>query len=445
MIITHMKTYKYLLLLTMTVSVITAYAQTPDMKYRRSSIQLLVFEQDMKGEYKMRPQERKLIEECENEFAWELHQNYNDHTCMPIYVDCYDRREEWDRNEQRNRTYYKTKIEFIRGQSWESGGKELDQYLKDEHVAEKLIAKWFNQSPNKVDGSYYNMDLIQERGAYDASQLDLLRSQESIRGENILKDAGMDLIPNTFVVCVRLSFKQNYGSYLPVIGNSPRGGAVYGERQYYVQHTIYAHTYLYKLEWTEKESNLFMSKYYFSDPKQLLSSNDFNLKFIDEYTDSLTHTESKNQHQMNQGRQTTWYNENQRLEIPKEWTGEALKKSIYEVLHQNMVMLQARNENFGIKAPLIDVNIKKKYATAFIGTKEGISGYGWFQVLMPKYDEKNNVFRYVHVGILEVDPKRIWDNAKNNSQQEIDRTYFKGVNKKMAPGMILNQIAITYE
>ena len=222
--------------------------------------------------------------------------------------------------------------------------------------------------------------------------------------------------------------------------------AVYGERQYYVRHTIYAHTYLYKLEWTEKESNLFMSKYYFSEPKQLLSNNDFNLKFIDEYTDSLTHTETKNQHQMNQGRQTTWYNENQRLDIPKEWMGEALKESIYEVLHQNMVVLQARNENFGIKAPLIDVDIKKKYATAFIGTKEGIGYYDWFEVLMPQYDEKNNVFRNVRVGVLQVDPKRIWDNAHNNSHQEIDRTYFKGAKKdikKMAPGMILNQIAFT--
>jgi hypothetical protein len=375
----------------------------------------------------MSPQEIKLVEECENEFDWELHQNYNDHTCMPLYVDCYDSREVWDPDAMKTRTYHKTKIEFIRGQSWLSNGKELDQYLKDEHVAEKLIAKWFNQSPNKVDGSYYNMDLIQERGAYDASQLDLLRSQESIRGENILKDAGMDLIPNTFVVCARFSFRKHNGF------NTDRD--VHGEKRYYVYYTVYAHTYLYKLEWTEKESNLFMSKYYFSEPEKLLSSNDFNLKYIDEYKDSIIHTEVKSQKDMERGRHMLFA-----------WTGNVVKNSIYKVMHRNMVVLQARNENFGIKAPLIDVDIKKKYATAFIGTKEGIGYYDRFEVLMPQYDEKNNVFRNVRVGVLQVDPKRIWDNAQNNSHQEIDRTYFKGANKdikKMAPGMILNQIAFT--
>lgn len=452
-----MKTYKILLLLTMALSVITIQAQTQDMKYRRSSLQLLVFEQGQGSEYKMTPQQRRLVQECENEFAWELHQNFNDHTCMPIYVDCYDKSEEWDVDDQKMRTHYKYKIEFQRGFSWVSGGKELDQYLQDDHVAEKLIAKWFNQSSDKVNGSYYNMDLIQERGAYDASQLDRLRSKESVRGENILKDAGMDLIPNTFVVCVRLSFKKESGSYLPVRDLShtvsvssvnrsvqkPRSSYTTGQREYYVEWTLYADTYLYQLEWTEKESNLFMSKYYFSDPKQLLASNDFHLKYIDGYTTSTSYRETKRRDQMSREGQGAWYTDSEKLNIPEEWTSGVLKKSIYQVLHDNMVELQARNEGFEIKAPLIDVDTKKKYATAFIGKKEGLGNRDQFEVLMPKYDEKNNIFRYVPVGMLEVDPKRIWDNTKDNSNQEIDRTYFKGVNKKMAPGMILKQIVFT--
>lgn len=430
-----MKTYKILLLLTMALSVITTQAQTQDMKYRRSSLQLLVFEQDMKGEYEMKPQEQRLVQECENEFAWELHQNFNDHTCVPMYVDCYDRTsEERDYYGRTTTASYKIKIVFSPGGG--SMGIGLDQYFKNEHVAEKLIAKWFNQSSDKVNGSYYNMDLIQERGAYDASQLDRLRSHESIRGENILKDAGMDLIPNTFVVCVRLSFRTRQDIVNKLVGHSPRAGDVY-KTTHHIVHKVYAETYLYKLEWTEKESNLFMSKYYYSDPKQLLSSKEFNLKLVDEYTNSEEFWSAP------VGKSDASLRAVGKSDDFRERSDALLKRAIYNVLHDNMVELQARNEGFGIKAPLIDVDTKKKYATAFIGKKEGLGNRDQFEVLMPKYDEKNNVFRYVSVGVLEVDPKRIWDNTNNNSNQEIDRTYFKGVNKKMAPGMILNQIAFT--
>lgn len=74
--------------------------------------------------------------------------------------------------------------------------KKLIKFAKQNHLANYMVAKWFNPSREKKDGSFFNMDLIQERGAYSASELEKLRTKEAVRGVAILKDAGIDLIPN---------------------------------------------------------------------------------------------------------------------------------------------------------------------------------------------------------------------------------------------------------
>ena len=78
-------------------------------------------------------------------------------------------------------------------------GARAIHWLNENHIASLLVGQWFNAKKEKVDGSHYDMQLIQERGAYNASELDKLRSKESVRGEALLKDAGMELIPNTYV------------------------------------------------------------------------------------------------------------------------------------------------------------------------------------------------------------------------------------------------------
>lgn len=91
--------------------------------------------------------------------------------------------------------------------------KKLIKFAKQNHLANYMVAKWFNPSQEKKDGSLFNMDLIQERGAYNASELEKLRSKEAVRGMAILKDAGMDLIPNTYLAFVRLKYMSAQDHY----------------------------------------------------------------------------------------------------------------------------------------------------------------------------------------------------------------------------------------
>ena len=82
-----------------------------------------------------------------------------------------------------------------------------------------LVSKWFNGSTTKKDGSFYNMDLILERGAYNATRLELIRSKESIRGMSILNDAGMELIPYTFILFISLEIRTSHD----VLGRASQG------------------------------------------------------------------------------------------------------------------------------------------------------------------------------------------------------------------------------
>ena len=75
--------------------------------------------------------------------------------------------------------------------------KKIAKYAEDNRVAAKMVAKWFGRDP--VNGSF-NIDLISERGFYDASALDAAVASTQARGTSALADAGEQLIGKTFLV-----------------------------------------------------------------------------------------------------------------------------------------------------------------------------------------------------------------------------------------------------
>ena len=94
-----------------------------------------------------------------------------------------------------------------------------------------------------------------------------------------------------------------------------------------------------------------------------------------------------------------------------------------------------------MKAPLIDVD--KSEITAFIGTKEGVEPSSVFEVLERTYNEKKNRYDYKKVTTLKIDKKKpIFDNEYVLGQEEepVGKTYFKGDDAKLAPGMLIRQI-----
>lgn len=215
---------------------------------------------------------------------------------------------------------------------------KICKYLVDNKIANKLIAKWFNAKGTKINGSYYDLSYIQDRGSYNASELDVMRALESNRKWAILEDAGMELIPNTFITFTEYeimdsrkylekkeqvyelekkywaaknaeldkyskknssesSSKQenksekkkgmSLGGFLSSIGikgtkMTPAEEMEYERRRlenavgYYVTST----TYLFQLVWNKQIQDIFIRDYWDADVSKLLSSDFFQLRYL---------------------------------------------------------------------------------------------------------------------------------------------------------------------
>ena len=278
---------------------------------------------------------------------------------------------------------------------------KLYRFCLNEHIANFLIAKWFNASKTKVDGSHYNMALIQERGAYNASELEKLRSQESIRGMALLQDAGEELIPNTYVTFTMFSFES--------ISIKKKK----------------------KLKWTENDMNNFYTNYYNEPVEKLLNSTEFEIEYLGYH------------------RSKGWFmSKSENVFDPKNDVP-LLQQSAYRSMEKSFAELMKKYEDFRVKAPLIDVD--GKTITSFIGLKEGVNKKSQFEVLMREYNPSKNRYRYKKVGTIKVDKNRIWDNRytiegvnfkdddSSLANDNVDRTYFIGDTKELAPGMLIRQ------
>jgi hypothetical protein len=72
----------------------------------------------------------------------------------------------------------------------------LFQLVKDKKVPNAIIAKEFNRQP---DGSF-NMDVIAQRGMYNADEADYSKSQATMRKDDALRDAGELLLNNSYIL-----------------------------------------------------------------------------------------------------------------------------------------------------------------------------------------------------------------------------------------------------
>ena len=318
---------------------------------------------------------------------------------------------------------------------------KLYRFCLNNKIANYLIAKWFNASNEKIDGSYYNMGLIQERGAYNANELEKLRAQESIRGMSLLMDAGEELIPNTYVTFTMFSFESiskiasdakksnnNANIFKSIKETRALGTQLAGKSGF----NIVAYTYLFKLKWTEKEMNNFYNNYYNETIEKLLNSKDFELEYLGYHrSKGWFMTKSENQ-----------FDPNSDVSL--------LQQSAYRAMEKSFAELMTEYEDFRVKAPLIEVD--GNTISSYIGLKEGVNKKSQFEVLMREYNPLKNKYIYKKVGSIKVDKKRIWDNRytiegvdfkdedSSIANENVDRTYFLGNSKDFAPGMLIRQI-----
>jgi len=313
----------------------------------------------------------------------------------------------------------------------------IDKYLKQNEIAKELVAKWFDR---QEDGTF-DMDLIAQRGQYDASALQVSEANGSARGANMLSDAGVELIDKTFLTVSRVNFVSNepiaqviYQAALEAAKELPMGQGlanIVAEKVYNKTkegYSVWTTTYLYKLKWNDSIAAVFYDDLWidqenFEPAKKIAFNNSklFELEFIgDEKSTSLV---------------TFSFKERTEEQI--------ISLSTVRNVDAVYTKLQKKYDVFKPMVPLLT----GFPITAKIGLKEGLEGGEKFEVLQILQDPETGMTSYDQVGTIKVDKKSIWDNRYNliedaqdlASDPSLDRTTFKG-GKKYLPGMLIRQI-----
>lgn len=306
-------------------------------------------------------------------------------------------------------------------------------------IARDIVAKWFNRSSK----GGFNMNLIKERGFYDASALDVVKAQASKRGLDLLADAGEELIGKTFVLINEFKYTdkaevaEKASGWLNAIGTiadyagasnvstvttlTSTGATVAGKG-----YIVKTNAHLYQLVWDEETAAIFYNDYWADDKtitpakkKAFDESTIFKLKYI--------------------GTDTSW-SDIQSTVFTSKSDEQLIERATVKAIDRVIVKLQKNHDQFKTKTPLYTVDP----LTAKVGLKEGITNKSTFDVLEQVEDE-NGKTQYVKVGVVKVDSKYpIWDNTygaqEENPNSTVDRTYFKKVSgKDFSPGMLLVQ------
>jgi hypothetical protein len=309
----------------------------------------------------------------------------------------------------------------------------INDYLLNNQVAKQLVMKWFNRN----DKGTFNMNLIAERGQYDATVMDANVARQTARGTATLKDAGEELIANTFVIITDFRYtdkedvanatKNILGGLMKILEvkdtttNAINNTLTVVGKGYFIKAT----TYLYKLKWNDSIAVVFYNDYWIdennyneSKKKAFDTTKLFTLEFIGsevakEQTQSTTYTKKTNE--------------------------QLIKRATIKSIDKVIAKLQRNHDQFKTKTPLYSTDP----LAAKIGLKEGIEGGDKYEVIEQSIDELGKT-NYKRIAVITVDKKQIWDNRymadEENPNKDIDKTLFKGSSKGLYPSLLIKQI-----
>ncbi len=79
----------------------------------------------------------------------------------------------------------------LKGAKSDNENDAITNFLTDNQVASRLVARWFNRD---FFSGQCDMELVKERGLYNATKFDAILSERSARSQALMADAGEDLI-----------------------------------------------------------------------------------------------------------------------------------------------------------------------------------------------------------------------------------------------------------
>lgn len=335
----------------------------------------------------------------------------------------------------------------------------LNSFVDKSQIGKRMVARWFNR--DKATGSF-NVDLVTERGLYNASLLDVNLANAQTRNMAILADAGENLIGQTFLAISDIYYidKSNRWSILKDVTNVSSNivngvqGAARGDTQAsegpitdadllkskdmawltedlmgnMKGFKVHITTYLYQLEWDDETAGLFYNQYYFDASAPDAGKADAFAKSKDEFRLHLVGmVENTSSNAVLSGVVTNH---------------DLIRKVCTRALDKNLSDLQHKFEAFRIKAPLFNTSPLQ----CAIGMKEDVTEKSRFEVLEVILQD-DGTRRYHRVGVIKPVAGRIWDNRymadleAGNPDALLKATTFEKVSGgDFMPGMLIREI-----
>lgn len=318
--------------------------------------------------------------------------------------------------------------------------KEVSDFLSKNKVASRLVGKWFDR--DNYTGQC-DMELVKERGLYNATEFDKQLATRSARGMALLQDAGEDLIGNTFVIVNDIryvdkskasstggSLLKAFGSVMSAYTNNSSyeslGNSVGSMVESIKGFRVKINTFLYRLVWNEEQAAIFYKEQYAAKPDETKKANfekgrgQYELRYVGKVESS--------------GGTTSFMGINEDEPVMM------VRKACQRAIDENVVDLQRSYEEFRTKSPLVSI----EPLTAYVGMKEGVNVNTLFEVLEP-VELENGKIKYDVVGTIRPIPNLIWDNrymaAEEGAQgANLGFTTFRKVSgREFSKGMLIRE------
>lgn len=324
----------------------------------------------------------------------------------------------------------------------------IEDMLNELQMGRALVTKWFNLRGHTIDSVTFDVQLIAERGQYNATDVDVAIASHTTRGLATLSDAGEELIGQTFVLvndityvtaeqeaqAAKISFAVIGAIFDAFVGGSSgrdMANAVGEIADSFTGFKVKTHSYLYQLVWNDSIANVFYNNYYTSTPDQEKIINFLN-------NDSLFRVQYV-AHEYEFDKKSLLKGQYERSELVKTICARSMDK--------NIVALAKQYEDFKVKTPVYSVIYSDKgkikgYA-AKIGMKEGITEKSKFQVVQRVVNPQTGKTTYKYVATVKPVRGKVWDNRYNavlEQEKGSDLTYTtfrKTAGGEILPGMLL--------
>lgn len=324
----------------------------------------------------------------------------------------------------------------------------IEKLLNEAQIGRMMVARWFNLHGTSVEDAVFDTELIQQRGQYNASDVDVEKALLTARGVATLSDAGEELLSHTFFLVNDMTYltaeerAEAAKTAMNVLGGlfdaftggksgqnlANTAGAIADS---FTGFKVITNSYLYQLEWNDSIAAIFYKNYYTSQPNpEKISAflNDdslFKLKYVAHEHEFAEKTEVKGKYSRN----------------------ELVKMECTRSIDKNIASLQLKYEDFKVKTPIYSVEYDEKgklvgYA-AKIGMKEGLSENTSFQVVRRQQDPETGRTTYRYIATVKPIKGKVWDNRYNAVLEhaagaELNYTLLKKVSGgEILPGMLL--------